>query len=162
VGSRQIKRAAVTKSDLRGNAITSPKVKNRSLRARDFAAGQLPAGAPGAQGAPGATGPTGPQGPRRVVGAITVQRSDFTIADAGVTSIAVSCPAGTTIIGGGSALVNTGADDVALTASRPERTAGDPPSDGETFDRWRVAYDNPTGGVTGSTMARAFAVCAET
>ena len=60
VGSQQIKRAAVTRSDLRGNAITSPKVRNRSLLARDFAPGQLRAGAPGAQGAPGAAGATGP------------------------------------------------------------------------------------------------------
>jgi hypothetical protein len=59
VGLRQLKR----------NAVTSKKVKDRSLRAVDFARGQLPrgergpAGAQGAAGPQGATGPTGPAGP---------------------------------------------------------------------------------------------------
>lgn len=48
VGSKQIKKSAVT----------SAKVKDRSLVARDFKVGQLPAGAQGAQG------PQGPQGAR--------------------------------------------------------------------------------------------------
>jgi len=51
VGKRQLKRSAVT----------SVKVANGSLTAKDFAAGQLPAGR---QGAPGATGPTGAAGER--------------------------------------------------------------------------------------------------
>jgi len=34
---------------LKNNSVTSAKVKDRSLRAKDFALGQLPAGAPGAK-----------------------------------------------------------------------------------------------------------------
>src|SRR4051812_26982597 len=45
------------------NAITSSKVRDSSLLARDFKAGQLPAGKPGD------TGPTGPQGARGPQGA---------------------------------------------------------------------------------------------
>ena len=79
VGSKQIRK----------NAVTGAKVKARTLRASDFARGQLPAGPSGAPGAPGATGPTGPAGPAGakgapgvqgvpgVVGAVTVQRTDF-------------------------------------------------------------------------------------
>jgi hypothetical protein len=52
VGSKQIK----------SNAVTSPKVKNGSLLAADFAAGQLPAGAKGDQGERGAQGERGPRG----------------------------------------------------------------------------------------------------
>ena len=42
VGSAQIKRSAVANSDLRTDAVTTAKVKNASLLAADFAAGQLP------------------------------------------------------------------------------------------------------------------------
>ena len=52
VGSKQIKR----------NAVSSPKVRNGSLRLRDFAKGQIPRGEKGARGAPGPRGLTGAQG----------------------------------------------------------------------------------------------------
>lgn len=52
VGARQIKKEAVASSA----------VKDFSLLATDFKAGQLPAGTPGAEGAQGATGDTGPAG----------------------------------------------------------------------------------------------------
>jgi hypothetical protein len=57
---------------LPANSVSSATVKDRSLLAKDFRAGQLPAGergpagpagAPGTSGAAGATGPAGPQGP---------------------------------------------------------------------------------------------------
>jgi hypothetical protein len=51
---------------LRKNSVVSAKVKNRSLLAVDFKAGQLPQGPkgdPGAPGAPGAPGQQGPAGP---------------------------------------------------------------------------------------------------
>jgi hypothetical protein len=53
VGSKQIKR----------NAVTSAKVKNRSLLAADFKAGELPAGGQGVQGPKGDPGPLGLMGP---------------------------------------------------------------------------------------------------
>jgi hypothetical protein len=52
VGSKQIKK----------NAVNSSKVKDRSLLAGDFKAGQLPAGPAGPQGLPGAKGDAGEQG----------------------------------------------------------------------------------------------------
>ena len=55
VGSRQLKRDAVTNSKLGAGAVTSGTVRNGSLRAKDFKAGQLPAGPAGAAGAAGAT-----------------------------------------------------------------------------------------------------------
>ena len=58
VGSRQIKSRAVSNSDIRGNAVTSGNVRNGSLRARDFAAGQLPAGPRGQKGDKGDIGPS--------------------------------------------------------------------------------------------------------
>jgi hypothetical protein len=53
VGTKQLKK----------NAVTSPKVKDRSLLARDFKAGQLPRGAKGDKGDPGAPGAQGVPGP---------------------------------------------------------------------------------------------------
>ena len=58
VGTKQIKK----------NAVTSAKVKNRSLRAIDFGSGQLPVGAQGPAGAQGANGDTGPTGPTGAAG----------------------------------------------------------------------------------------------
>jgi hypothetical protein len=55
VGAKQLKKKAVTGKKIRKNAVTSPKVKNFSLLAKDFKAGQLPAGAKGDQGPPGPT-----------------------------------------------------------------------------------------------------------
>jgi hypothetical protein len=62
VGSKQIKKGAVKKSDLAANAVISEKVADGSLNAVDFAAGQLPTGEPGAQGPQGPQGIQGPQG----------------------------------------------------------------------------------------------------
>lgn len=44
------------------NAVTSPKVRDSSLLARDFAPGQLPAGPQGEQGPPGLQGAKGDEG----------------------------------------------------------------------------------------------------
>ena len=62
VRSKHIKDRAVKNRDLRSSAVNSRVVKNGSLLAGDFAAGQLPAGAPGAPGAPGAKGDKGDPG----------------------------------------------------------------------------------------------------
>jgi hypothetical protein len=62
VGSRQIKKGAVNGRAIARNAITSAKVKDSSLLAKDFKAGQLPAGPQGAQGPQGPQGAAGPAG----------------------------------------------------------------------------------------------------
>ncbi len=62
VGSAQLKRGAVASSDIRSGAVNSAAVRDRSLLAKDFKAGQLPAGSAGAPGAPGAPGAAGTPG----------------------------------------------------------------------------------------------------
>jgi hypothetical protein len=62
VGARQLKINAVTKAKIRKNAITTSKVKDASLLAKDFKAGELPAGAKGDPGVPGRDGTTGTTG----------------------------------------------------------------------------------------------------
>lgn len=64
----QIPKNSVGTRQLKKNAVNSAKVRNRSLLAADFRAGQLPSGATGATGPigpaglPGATGVAGPTG----------------------------------------------------------------------------------------------------
>jgi hypothetical protein len=62
VGTKQLKDGAVTGGKLSNNAVTSAKVRDGSLLAKDFAVGQLRAGPQGATGPQGAMGPQGPQG----------------------------------------------------------------------------------------------------
>lgn len=59
----ELRKGQVKKRHLGKNAVTSVKVKNRSLKAVDFRRGVLRRGATGAQGAQGAPGPAGPAGP---------------------------------------------------------------------------------------------------
>lgn len=54
---------SVGTEQLKNRAVTEQKVSLRSLRARDFAAGQIPPGPRGVQGQPGPRGPTGAAGP---------------------------------------------------------------------------------------------------
>ncbi|MEO7197344.1 MAG: hypothetical protein ABIZ50_02625 [Solirubrobacterales bacterium] len=150
-----IPKNSVGGAQIKKNAVTSKKVKDRSLLGADFAAGQLPAGPQGAQG------PAGPGGPAGTFGAITVERADFTVGASLGTSIDVPCPAGTKAIGGGSDLALGAAPDIDLIASRPfnESPVPDPPGAGSSFANWKITYRNPGGGAGGA--ASAFAICAQ-
>lgn len=63
VGTAQLRNGAVTGAKIRGDAVGSGKVKDHSLRAIDFAQGQLPAGPAGPAGPQGPSGPQGKAGP---------------------------------------------------------------------------------------------------
>ena len=58
----KLTRNSVGATQIRAGAVRSSEVKDRTLRARDFARGQLPRGATGAAGAIGPAGPAGPVG----------------------------------------------------------------------------------------------------
>jgi hypothetical protein len=62
-------RNSVGTAQLKRNAVTSAKVKPRSLLGSDFRRGQLPAGPQGPQGTQGPAGPRGPEGPPGARGA---------------------------------------------------------------------------------------------
>src|SRR5918995_1686027 len=67
LGGTSVATVTLTRGSVKGkhiarNAVTSAKVKNRSLRARDFARASLPAGPAGSAGERGAQGEQGPPG----------------------------------------------------------------------------------------------------
>jgi hypothetical protein len=96
VGAKQLKK----------NAVVSSKVKNGSLRAADFGAGQLPAGA---KGVPGPVGPQGPPGPASGAagGDLSGSYPDPAIAAGAVTPAKIgTIPAARVTQGGGERLNN--------------------------------------------------------
>lgn len=86
VGTKQLKKRAVTASKIRPNAVTSAAVKNGSLRAGDFKAGQLPAG------------PAGPAGATNVVRRLAGSQP---VAPGALAALALSCNPGERAITGG-------------------------------------------------------------
>lgn len=151
---------SVGPKQLQKDAVRSPKVKDHSLKAIDFAEGQIPAGP---------QGPKGEQGAPGVVGTVIVRRTDFALpAGAGVgvpgalTSGFVSCAAGEKIIGG-----SINVSDPTNSEVRISRPSGDPtsnggngsiPEDGESFSFWKGTARTTTN--VGAT-ARVFALCAK-
>lgn len=104
VGTAQLKNGAVSAQKVKSNAIGSAKVKDGSLLAKDFKAGQLPAGPAGPQGpagAPGAQGPQGEQGAPGISGYEVVLGDLLTIADRASVQQTIRCPTGKRAIGGG-------------------------------------------------------------
>jgi len=113
VGSAQIKSKAVKNSDLGSNAVTSAKVKDGSLLAKDFRAGELPAGQQGPKGDPGLPGEKGPQGDKGEKGDKGDKgdpgTSGYEVVTGPVSNLAngataqpiVLCPAGKKPVGGG-------------------------------------------------------------
>src|SRR6188472_3093937 len=93
----QVPRNSVGTAQLKNSAVTTAKVKNRSLLRADFAAGQLPAGP---RGPAGPAGPTGPAGPAGLSG---LERVDTTSASNSVTpkTQTTTCPTGKRLLGGG-------------------------------------------------------------
>jgi hypothetical protein len=136
VGARQIKK----------NAVSSVKVRDRSLLARDFRQGQLPRGPEGPKGATGpkgstgprgATGPKGSKGSKGATGSkgskgdrgpagatnVTVRTATLSATTASPGSATVTCNDGERATGGGFK-----ADSGAITPqeSRPEPATGTP------------------------------------
>jgi hypothetical protein len=113
VGTPQLKNLSVTNRKLAPNAVTSAKVRNRSLLRSDFALGQLPAGPTGPQGPAGPAGPPGLSGVERV--AVT-SATNSTTSKSG----SMACPSGKRLIGGGARIDGAAAAPVVLQSSFPD------------------------------------------
>jgi hypothetical protein len=95
VGTPQVQKKAITASKLHKNAVNGGKVRDGSLMAADFKAGQLPPGPQGPKGPKGDAGTPGVSGYQVVYGAIvSVPAGQFGVAFA-------DCPAGKKVVGGG-------------------------------------------------------------
>jgi hypothetical protein len=108
---------SVGPKQLQKEAVTGLKVKNGTLTAADFAAGQLPPGPQGPKGDDGATGAQGPKGDKGdpglpgaagapgVSGYVVVMSPAVYITGTGGHATA-DCPAGKKAVGGGFSTVN--------------------------------------------------------
>ena len=106
IGARELRNGAVTNAKLRGDAVTSGKVQNRSLRAIDFRAGQLPAGPPGPKGDKGEKGDKGTKGDKGEPGlsGYEIVRRSVTVPANTSTSAQAACPVGKKVIGGAASI----------------------------------------------------------
>jgi hypothetical protein len=109
--STALPRNSVGPTQLKANAVNSGKVKNRSLRAVDFATGQIPTGP---QGPAGAAGPQGPPGTSGLQQISSTGPSNST----GSKSFQVDCPSGKRTVGGGGTLLGA-TTNTFLSTSRP-------------------------------------------
>jgi hypothetical protein len=137
---------SVGTAQLKKSAITGAKVKNRSLMAADFKAGQLPAGPHGPAGLPGPKGDkgdTGAAGAAGISGLEIVVRAPETVPAGQHGYGEAYCPTGKKPIGGGG-----GTTDGGLAISHT----------GPNANGWFVDAEN-TAGV--AVDLRVYAVCAK-
>lgn len=100
--------------DVKNISRTTLDVPNGTLRAVDFAPGQLPSGPAGPAGAPGAPGPQGAPG----LAALEIVTSETVTDSVSPKQVEASFPAGKQVVGGGAHIYNA-AGDAALDESYP-------------------------------------------
>jgi hypothetical protein len=158
VGTAQLRAGSVTAPKLAKRAVDSSKVKNGTLLAKDFAAGQLPAGPKGDTGPAGPAGAAGAKGDPGPAGL-----RDFTLVTAssgfdmtGGKFARVTCPPGYLATGGG--FFRDGAVDepVFIDDSAPQGSRGfTPPLGG-----WVVSAHHDVSVATAAWSISAIAICA--
>src|SRR5207247_2634931 len=137
--STALPRNSVGSAQLKNNAVNSAKVRNASLRAADFAPGQIPHGP---------QGPAGPQGPPGAGGLQLISGSG-TSNSSSPKSQQQDCPAGKRAVGGGGVLTGSVANTF-LTTSRPTD-----PGTG-----WIATGRESSVGTAGSWAVQTWVVCA--
>jgi hypothetical protein len=135
---------------LMSNAVTSPKVKDHSLLAKDFKAGQLPQGPKGPVGPQGSPGPAGSD----AFGELVYEEGEsVAIANNEQAAVQVDCDPGYHVVGGGiysSAEVLGESVNSSFPSERGSLEVGN--------EGWAGFVDNATGS---AQSAQAFAICAK-
>jgi hypothetical protein len=165
---------SVGTAQLKNGAVISSKVKDGSLRAADFAPGQLPAGAQGPQGPAGSAGPqgsagpAGPQGPKGDTGASGSQGPQGPPGISSLTYVArdfgpfpahtqypgeAACGSNLHVVGGG-VLTHGQYAEQAVSRSYPSNGDG---SHNEGTTGWAAAVDNLSSSTQSFTV---YAICA--
>ena len=137
--STALPRNSVGTIQLKNSAVNSAKVRNATLRAADFAPGQIPRGA---------QGPAGPQGPAGVSGWQVISGSGPSNST-GPKSQQQDCPAGKRSIGGGAVLTGS-TSNTFLATSRPT----------DAGTGWIATGRESTGGNAGSWAVQTWVICA--
>jgi hypothetical protein len=140
--STALPRNSVGAAQLKNGAVNSAKVRNASLRAADFAPGQLPRGA---------QGPAGPQGPQGPAGASGLQMISGSGASNSTSpkSQQQDCPSGKRAVGGGGVLTGS-ITNTFLTSSRPT----------DAGTGWTATGRESSAGNAGSWAVQTWVVCA--
>jgi hypothetical protein len=162
VAAISLKRNSVKGKHIARNAITSPKVKDASLLARDFAAGQLLKGDKGDKGDRGEKGDKGDTGdPSAFTITSRFEQAAADLANGANGSYDVYCPAGQRGVAGGGRGDDTLSEETIITNTRPARssTNTEPPADGGTFTGWRITVVNPAGGAASGIKPEVWVVC---
>jgi hypothetical protein len=140
--STALPRNSVGAAQLKNGAVNSAKVRNASLRAADFAPGQLP------RGAQGPAGPQGPQGPAGASGLQLISGSGASNSTS-PKSQQQDCPSGKRAVGGGGVLTGS-ITNTFLTSSRPT----------DAGTGWTATGRESSAGNSGSWAVQTWAVCA--
>ena len=152
VAAVSLKRNAVKGRHIANNAVTAPKVKDRSLTGQDFAPGQLPqgekgdTGPPGADGAAGAAGPPGADGSPDTPNQILAKLTQVDGQGSGLDADLLDGLASTDLQRRGSATTCSGSDKVTGLAQTgnvtcaADNTTPSGPADGDLDG----TYPNPT------------------
>jgi hypothetical protein len=137
--STALPRNSVGTVQLKNSAVNSAKVRNATLRAADFAPGQIPRGP---------QGPAGPQGPPGASGLQLISGSGPSNSSS-PKSQQQDCPAGKRSVGGGAVLTGSTINTF-LATSRPT----------DAGTGWIATGRESTGGNAGSWAVQTWVVCA--
>jgi hypothetical protein len=178
VRAPEIKRNAVGASELRSNSVAGGDVADGTLGSADLGDNSVGAGELGdnsvgsAEVTDGSLGANDLQAGLLDFPNITVQHeiAAANLADGTSASYDATCPEGQQAIGGGARGDQTDSEYTVITSTRPLRSGGGFPLDGENFIGWRATVLNPQGNPTtggfpanppdGDLLPEVWAICA--